>query len=731
MLWQSVRGTGLKRVGDASAGVTIALRSSSSGTTELRPVMLKTNFLIPIAVVALSLPVASILEEISRIRTDELTAENKTCSEEEFTCGNSSLKLCIPLDFLCDGDEDCSDGSDERQDCTCPAGRFACPSAKRHQCFPNRFLCDDEADCGDCWDEKDCLGSNDSPSVPCGDGSHCIRQRDVCDGIFDCENRSDERNCTCLPGLVSCPMEERSTIGHRCVSQSSFCNGFVDCEFGADEKNCTCAKGLIRCPDDVGFKCIGSNEICDGRKDCMTGWDEENCRPCPEGKLPCNISPSKCFFKNQTCDALQDCDDWEDERDCQCKPEFFKCPNSDGPWARALAGLPSHQWRPIDACLPNSLICDGYIDCPDAWDETQNCSCAGDLFLCRLMSPSKEALRRVSVRLRMGNNCISSQQRCNGERDCPAGDDEEGCVPCPRGRFSCQQPASLCLPVNKRCNAVIDCVSGADELNCTCSETDIKCLVQLPSSLSVALQVFLSAEKRTVEHCAVKCDGIRACKDGSDETGCPCKADEFQCAPGALKYCVRRRYRCDGDNDCGDWSDENGCPCKGDLVPCNFTAADKVRRRMCLDKSSVCDGFDDCGSNADERNCSSVALPSLIKRSCGRLSSGPPNTTDESVKRGQWPWLVSLRVLENSFELEHSCGGVLVAPDAVLTAKHCVRVPETSSSYYPKLRQTIFLRIHLNAHDRKKLEVKEVATGIAAVHLFPSENFIADICDST
>ena len=33
-----------------------------------------------------------------------------TCSEGEWHCGNG---LCVEEDFLCDGDNDCTDGTDE------------------------------------------------------------------------------------------------------------------------------------------------------------------------------------------------------------------------------------------------------------------------------------------------------------------------------------------------------------------------------------------------------------------------------------------------------------------------------------------------------------------------------------------------------------------------------------------------------------------------------------------
>lgn len=41
-----------------------------------------------------------------------LCYKGNECTEEEFTC-NTSSQNCLPLDWKCDGELDCSDGSDE------------------------------------------------------------------------------------------------------------------------------------------------------------------------------------------------------------------------------------------------------------------------------------------------------------------------------------------------------------------------------------------------------------------------------------------------------------------------------------------------------------------------------------------------------------------------------------------------------------------------------------------
>lgn len=56
---------------------------------------------------------------------------NRTCSGLEFTCVNNRppQRKCIPQDWVCDGDADCSDAYDEHQNCTrrsCSANEFSC-----------------------------------------------------------------------------------------------------------------------------------------------------------------------------------------------------------------------------------------------------------------------------------------------------------------------------------------------------------------------------------------------------------------------------------------------------------------------------------------------------------------------------------------------------------------------------------------------------------------------------
>ncbi|XP_035895100.1 very low-density lipoprotein receptor isoform X2 [Anopheles stephensi] len=336
------------------------------------------------------------------------------CAERQFRCGNGQ---CIHISFVCDGEDDCNDGSDEDL-LVCKVTETACPGDK--------FRCKN---------------------------GRCILKRWQCDGERDCADGSDEDVEKCL--VKTCPTNEvLCKSADRCIPKSWLCDREQDCPDGSDEQNCdeTCRSDEFTC---ANGRCIQKRWACDLDDDCGDRSDEKNCQPStcdPLKQFAC--AENYCITSKWRCDGEPDCPDGSDERGCANPPPptFSTC-------------LPlEYQCNDRITCIHRSWICDGEKDCPKGDDEMppicQNVTCRSDQFQCK-----------------KDKTCINGHFYCNGKNDCSDGSDEQNCgikspsEKCnPKTEFDCG--GGMCIPLSKVCDKKPDCPEFQDEPADRCGKNE-------------------------------------------------------------------------------------------------------------------------------------------------------------------------------------------------------------------------------------------------------------------
>uniref|UniRef100_A0A914YX79 Uncharacterized protein n=1 Tax=Panagrolaimus superbus TaxID=310955 RepID=A0A914YX79_9BILA len=363
--------------------------------------------------------------------SDEIACKECTTS---FSCLQSpnatdSYKLCLRARALHDGNDHCSDRSDEKifqlNQGKCPSDKFKCSS----MCLPKTFICDGEAHCPSGEDERNCEGKCQNGSKYCKTLKQCLPKWTLCNGHRDCDDGTDEDDCDCKQCSGHAKVLCNSSPGEKgfCLNENRVCDGNLDCPNGEDEDGCPGDLNkdeieMVKCNDGRSYSkvyaCLGLIPSCQGVCDECNKHSAFDC------------GNKHCILKLKVCDGINDCPDGQDEKNCSCPATLFKCPSK----------LPNGN----DKCIEPTQRCDGFIDCPNGEDEKDCEKCANeDGFKCK-----KE------------NKCISQTARCDGRNQCSDGSDEENCTSakcaihplsmymCSDGK-SCFRKDEICSPYSK------------------------------------------------------------------------------------------------------------------------------------------------------------------------------------------------------------------------------------------------------------------------------------------
>ncbi|KAH9504509.1 Sortilin- receptor [Bulinus truncatus] len=445
-----------------------------------------------------------------------LSANATSCASDKLTCKNGH---CVMKIWRCDGDDDCGDGTDER-DCpytTCGQGTFTCRSGK---CIPERWKCDREDDCrdGHASDELTCNRSCAANQFSCNNG-YCIDQNWRCDMDDDCHDGSDEVNCT---RTHECGIFSFTCKSGSCVDSAFHCNGERDCSDGSDEEGCH--NTTSSCNPDYQFDCGNS---------------------------------SSCIFKSWKCDGDQDCPNGSDENDCGVtmatttyRPRPHEC------------GFFYHRCH-NNACVSFFDICNGVDDCGDSSDEE---GCDFDLDTLppstTPWTPGPHTCSSLEYQCEEafhgGVTCISKNWVCDGTPDCYRGDDERHCgntTECALSEFKCHLDGG-CISMYKRCNKVVDCLDGSDESGCNYT-SNVNCSnfngYKLTCCSNPACGVYIPDSGL----CRSISEAQRYTK--SNKSNYTCKDGQFKCN-NAPMTCVSWVQVCDSKKDCdGSGRDESDC----------------------------------------------------------------------------------------------------------------------------------------------------------------------------